>query len=153
MSIWLSALLVSGVASAHGGGLDKHGCHHERSTGKYHCHRPAYNASTHGAHTHTTSKTSQSHPVAPVKHTHTSPQAAQHTPPKMLEAVPHGTRVGCRYTVGKSDSLTVIAKDVGVSVIDLIQWNHIYDPSKVMEGTELFVTADCAHEVAKDESR
>ncbi|WP_394539546.1 excalibur calcium-binding domain-containing protein [Lysobacter enzymogenes] len=27
------------AASAHGGGLDKHGCHHDRSNGGYHCHR------------------------------------------------------------------------------------------------------------------
>jgi len=26
-------------ASAHPGGLDKHGCHTNRSTGEYHCHR------------------------------------------------------------------------------------------------------------------
>jgi hypothetical protein len=26
-------------ASAHGGGLDRHGCHRNRSTGDYHCHR------------------------------------------------------------------------------------------------------------------
>lgn len=26
-------------ALAHGGGLDRHGCHHETATGGYHCHR------------------------------------------------------------------------------------------------------------------
>lgn len=26
---------------AHGGGLDRHGCHTQRSTGEYHCHRGA----------------------------------------------------------------------------------------------------------------
>lgn len=28
-------------AFAHPGGLDKYGCHHDRKTGYYHCHRPA----------------------------------------------------------------------------------------------------------------
>lgn len=28
-------------APAHPGGLDKHGCHNNRSTGEYHCHRGA----------------------------------------------------------------------------------------------------------------
>lgn len=26
------------AAYAHGGGLDKKGCHHDRKTGTYHCH-------------------------------------------------------------------------------------------------------------------
>ena len=26
-------------AWAHGGGLDKNGCHHDKATGSYHCHR------------------------------------------------------------------------------------------------------------------
>lgn len=30
---------VPGVAIAHGGGLDGHGCHHNRKAGGYHCHR------------------------------------------------------------------------------------------------------------------
>ncbi len=29
---------------AHGGGLDANGCHHNRKTGDYHCHRPKVNA-------------------------------------------------------------------------------------------------------------
>ena len=28
-------------ALAHGGGLDRHGCHNETATGGYHCHRPS----------------------------------------------------------------------------------------------------------------
>jgi hypothetical protein len=33
--------IVVGAASvyAHGGGLDTHGCHHDRKNGGYHCHR------------------------------------------------------------------------------------------------------------------
>lgn len=31
-------------APAHPGGLDKHGCHNNRSTGEYHCHRGASGA-------------------------------------------------------------------------------------------------------------
>jgi len=39
---WLAALLslcATGLSHAHGGGLDKNGCHNERKTGGYHCHR------------------------------------------------------------------------------------------------------------------
>ena len=32
-------LLMSSKALSHGGGLDKKGCHNNRSTGDYHCHR------------------------------------------------------------------------------------------------------------------
>jgi hypothetical protein len=35
----LALALAASNASAHGGGLDKHGCHHNRKTGQYHCHR------------------------------------------------------------------------------------------------------------------
>ena len=36
----VSALLVTTVtAHAHGGGLDSHGCHHDRKNGGYHCHQ------------------------------------------------------------------------------------------------------------------
>ncbi|WP_064747451.1 excalibur calcium-binding domain-containing protein [Lysobacter antibioticus] len=33
------ALSATVPAYAHGGGLDKHGCHHDRKRGGYHCHR------------------------------------------------------------------------------------------------------------------
>lgn len=32
-------LCLTGQAVAHGGGLDKHGCHNDRKRGGYHCHR------------------------------------------------------------------------------------------------------------------
>ena len=35
----LVAFAGCGSASAHGGGLDKNGCHTNRKTGEYHCHR------------------------------------------------------------------------------------------------------------------
>ncbi len=35
----LMFLLPVGEAVAHGGGLDRHGCHRETATGGYHCHR------------------------------------------------------------------------------------------------------------------
>lgn len=35
----LLAVLVAGPAYAHGGGLDASGCHNNRKTGDYHCHR------------------------------------------------------------------------------------------------------------------
>lgn len=33
------ALCLTGPVAAHGGGLDKHGCHNDRKRGGYHCHR------------------------------------------------------------------------------------------------------------------
>jgi hypothetical protein len=45
--VWLASILVSAAiaqgsdVSAHGGGLDKYGCHHDRKAGTYHCHRGA----------------------------------------------------------------------------------------------------------------
>jgi hypothetical protein len=36
----LSAVaLTAGSGHAHGGGLDAHGCHHDRKNGGYHCHQ------------------------------------------------------------------------------------------------------------------
>ncbi|WP_394003256.1 excalibur calcium-binding domain-containing protein [Luteimonas sp. WGS1318] len=37
----LAGMLVLGTAHAHGGGLDRHGCHNDRKNGGYHCHRAA----------------------------------------------------------------------------------------------------------------
>ncbi|KRG71683.1 excalibur calcium-binding domain-containing protein [Pseudoxanthomonas dokdonensis] len=37
---WL-LLALPWLALAHSGGLDRHGCHHNRKTGDYHCHRQA----------------------------------------------------------------------------------------------------------------
>jgi hypothetical protein len=37
----LVAFISPGQALAHSGGLDASGCHHNRSTGEYHCHRGA----------------------------------------------------------------------------------------------------------------
>ena len=41
LSVALSSalLLAPGMSFAHGGGLDSHGCHHNRKAGGYHCHR------------------------------------------------------------------------------------------------------------------
>ncbi len=36
LAAWIA---VAAPARAHGGGLDKHGCHHDRKHGGYHCHR------------------------------------------------------------------------------------------------------------------
>jgi hypothetical protein len=38
--IWtILGCLMVGPVFAHGGGLDSHGCHHNRKDGGYHCHR------------------------------------------------------------------------------------------------------------------
>ncbi|MGH8060558.1 MAG: excalibur calcium-binding domain-containing protein [Pseudoxanthomonas sp.] len=39
--VFLLSAVVADGAWAHGGGLDKHGCHNNRKTGEYHCHRGA----------------------------------------------------------------------------------------------------------------
>jgi hypothetical protein len=35
----LGAYLSGAPIAAHGGGLDRYGCHHDRKAGTYHCHR------------------------------------------------------------------------------------------------------------------
>lgn len=41
-SCWPLLLITCWLdATAHGGGLDKYGCHHDRKNGGYHCHRAA----------------------------------------------------------------------------------------------------------------
>ena len=37
-------LILSNKVNSHGGGLNKQGCHNNRSTGDYHCHRGASNS-------------------------------------------------------------------------------------------------------------
>ncbi len=34
-----SVMLIAGPLHAHSGGLDTHGCHHDRKNGGYHCHQ------------------------------------------------------------------------------------------------------------------
>lgn len=36
--IGITLALACTLALAHGGGTDRNGCHHERSSGGYHCH-------------------------------------------------------------------------------------------------------------------
>jgi hypothetical protein len=36
--LFLALFLAASAAHAHGGGVNKDGCHHERKTGGYHCH-------------------------------------------------------------------------------------------------------------------
>lgn len=36
--IGVALTLAASFAFAHGGGLDKNGCHHDRKNGGYHCH-------------------------------------------------------------------------------------------------------------------
>jgi len=44
---FLAALVVPGFSSGHGGGLNADGCHNNRKTGDYHCHRaPSPQATT-----------------------------------------------------------------------------------------------------------
>lgn len=34
-----AVVVAAGSVYAHGGGLDTHGCHHDRKNGGYHCHQ------------------------------------------------------------------------------------------------------------------
>lgn len=40
----LPLVVLANLASAHGGGLNAQGCHNNRNTGDYHCHRPQRSA-------------------------------------------------------------------------------------------------------------
>jgi len=44
-SLFLLACALAPVAFAHGGGLNADGCHNNRKTGDYHCHKPPPTAS------------------------------------------------------------------------------------------------------------
>lgn len=46
--IFLIIGIVSSPAFSHGGGLNKEGCHNDRKTGGYHCHRSSGNKNTKG---------------------------------------------------------------------------------------------------------
>ena len=37
-ALFLALFLAASAVHAHGGGVNKDGCHHERKTGGYHCH-------------------------------------------------------------------------------------------------------------------
>lgn len=39
LMIWVLSFIAAPAAWAHGGGLNKEGCHNNRKTGDYHCHR------------------------------------------------------------------------------------------------------------------
>lgn len=43
-TILLMSMVLCGAAHAHGGRLNAEGCHNNRKTGDYHCHRAAYQA-------------------------------------------------------------------------------------------------------------
>lgn len=118
--------LITSLALAHGGGLDSHGCHHQRSTGGYHCHRSTWHAPA------------TSHP---------EPKAASHKAPAIHPKVPHGERHGCRYTVGKGDSVSLIAQNYNVTVDQLTRWNHLDHPENIKVGAELHLEEHCADEV------
>lgn len=39
LAAFMALTLIPSVLSAHGGGLNRDGCHRETATGGYHCHR------------------------------------------------------------------------------------------------------------------
>lgn len=72
MAAALAMLLAAAPphAQAHGGGLDKHGCHHDRKRGGYHCHRAAAPAAALGW------ASQRANPASPRRATHPAPGAA-----------------------------------------------------------------------------
>jgi hypothetical protein len=86
---WMLALGMAGLtavplqAFAHGGGLDAQGCHHNRKTGDYHCHRaqatPAPSPTSPGASAATTRGTADI-PASPGSPTcHVGPRGGTYT--------------------------------------------------------------------------
>jgi hypothetical protein len=44
-----SGIAVPTIVTAHGGGLDGYGCHHNRKAGGYHCHRGQFAGQSFGS--------------------------------------------------------------------------------------------------------
>jgi hypothetical protein len=90
----LGAILGSSLVLGHGGGLDSNGCHTNRKTGDYHCHRPQASQATRSPAQGSGSSTSQSllsAGLAPVPNQSTERQlilSAQH----LLIALNHLTQ-------------------------------------------------------------
>lgn len=80
-------LLVSHLVGAHGGGLNGEGCHNNRKTGDYHCHRaPPVSVAT---------------PALPAPMPSSTTQAAKPPPPSLGPTCYVGPRGGT-YTITKS---------------------------------------------------
>ncbi|WP_459574491.1 YHYH domain-containing protein [Cupriavidus sp. 8B] len=62
LAVWFVCVALSGTAHAHGGGLDANGCHTNRKTGEYHCHRGGGRAAVSAApdHNATSARTANS---------------------------------------------------------------------------------------------
>lgn len=87
----LAALFTSAAATAHGGGLNADGCHTNRKTGDYHCHRaPARLAATQQA------ATSSDQPAPP------APRASATPTPNSTAPICYTGPRGGTYTLTKS---------------------------------------------------
>lgn len=108
-AIALVVALFSQLASPHGGGLDASGCHTNRKTGEYHCHRgtPAVSpsqapqpASPKEAATGTSGRSTGLPPSSGARQTSAVPPT-----PSVVQGLPPGCYVGPRggtYTIAKS---------------------------------------------------
>ncbi|MEN0066394.1 MAG: YHYH domain-containing protein [Myxococcota bacterium] len=92
---------VGSDAAAHPGGLDRYGCHNNRRTGGYHCHR---------------AQPSRAPVARPRPRPKQQPLLQPDPVPKPILA---GQRDGCKYRVGKGDTFAVIAKEHQLSVNEL----------------------------------
>lgn len=60
-------------ASAHGGGLDRHGCHHDRRNGGYHCHGGAPATGAAAAPRRSSARTPYANPYVPAPERKSAP--------------------------------------------------------------------------------
>lgn len=83
MVVAVDLLLVHGAVQAHGGGLNAEGCHNNRKTGDYHCHRsppPTANRSKDdGAESASTSKGIPTRSASSRPTCHTGPRGGTYT--------------------------------------------------------------------------
>jgi len=99
-AIALAATFLSAISSAHPGGLDAKGCHTNKKTGEYHCHRPQADAATQPAYAAPTNSNNRDGTVKMSKsgicHSPSSPwytQTTHYTPyPNMDACIKAGGR-------------------------------------------------------------
>jgi outer membrane biosynthesis protein TonB len=91
MSALLALLAMPGLALAHPGGLDKNGCHNDKKTGDYHCHKGANAGKTFASKEAMIKETGGGavvQPAKPAPKTSTTPAAAASAPAAAAPAKP-----------------------------------------------------------------
>lgn len=109
--------LITGLALAHGGGLDSHGCHHQRSIDGYHCHRSTWHAPA------------SSHPEPTKEASHEAPTSI----PRSLTA--SAMAVAIQWL--KATTFSILAQSYNLAVDQLSRWSHLDHPENIEVGAEL----------------